>query len=79
MNIVFSCLGFGFATTFWQAMVFRTMGGALNGNIGVLRTMVSEIVQEKKWVISRYIWANITNKFLDINPEPSCFSLCVSI
>ena len=29
-------------------MLFRTMGGALNGNIGVMRTMVSEIVQEKK-------------------------------
>lgn len=46
--IVFSCLGFGFARNFWQAMLFRTMGGALNGNIGVMRTMVSEIVQEKK-------------------------------
>ena len=44
-----SCLGFGFAKTFWQAILFRTMGGALNGNIGVMRTMVSEIVQEKKY------------------------------
>lgn len=45
-----SCLGFGFAKTFYQAMFFRTLGGALNGNIGVMRTMVSEIVQEKKSV-----------------------------
>ncbi|KAF8860717.1 MFS general substrate transporter [Acephala macrosclerotiorum] len=44
-----SCLGFGFAKTFWQALLFRTLGGALNGNIGVMRTMVSEIVQEKKY------------------------------
>lgn len=44
-----SCLGFGFARTFHQAMFFRTLGGALNGNIGVMRTMVSEIVQEKKY------------------------------
>jgi hypothetical protein len=29
-------------------MFFRTIGGALNGNVGVMRTMVSEIVQEKK-------------------------------
>jgi MFS family permease len=43
-----SCLGFGFSKTFWQAMLFRTMGGALNGNVGVMRTMVSEIVVEKK-------------------------------
>jgi MFS family permease len=41
-------LGFGFARTFPQAIFFRTLGGALNGNIGVMRTMVSEIVQEKK-------------------------------
>lgn len=43
-----SCLGFGFSTTFWQALIFRMLGGALNGNVGVMRTMVSEIVREKK-------------------------------
>lgn len=32
-------------------MIFRTMGGALNGNVGVMRTMVSEIIQEKKSVL----------------------------
>jgi hypothetical protein len=48
-SIVFSCIGFGFSKTFLQAIVCRTMGGALNGNIGVMRTMVSEIVQEKKY------------------------------
>ncbi|KAG4033803.1 hypothetical protein MFRU_004g03060 [Monilinia fructicola] len=45
----FSCLGFGFAQSFWQAMVFRMIGGALNGNVGVMRTMISEIVREKKY------------------------------
>ncbi|RDW75959.1 hypothetical protein BP5796_06780 [Coleophoma crateriformis] len=44
-----SCLGFGFSTTFWQALVFRMIGGATNGNIGVMRTMISEIVREKKF------------------------------
>ncbi|RDW82629.1 MFS multidrug transporter-like protein [Coleophoma cylindrospora] len=44
-----SCLGFGFSTTFWQALVFRMIGGATNGNIGVMRTMISEIVREKKY------------------------------
>jgi MFS family permease len=34
-----STLGFGMSTTYWQALMFRTLGGALNGNIGVLRTM----------------------------------------
>ncbi|PBP19046.1 major facilitator superfamily transporter [Diplocarpon rosae] len=44
-----SCLGFGFSRTFWQALVFRMLGGALNGNVGVMRTMISEIVREKKY------------------------------
>jgi hypothetical protein len=43
-----SCLGFGFSQKFWQALVFRMMGGALNGNVGVMRTMISEIIREKK-------------------------------
>lgn len=34
-----SCLGFGFATSFWQALLFRTIGGVTNGNVGVIRTM----------------------------------------
>jgi hypothetical protein len=29
-------------------LVFRMIGGALNGNVGVMRTMISEIVREKK-------------------------------
>jgi MFS family permease len=44
-----SVLGFGFSKSFYQAMFFRTVGGALNGNVGVMRTMISEIVREKKW------------------------------
>lgn len=44
-----SCLGFGFSTTFWQALMFRSLGGCTNGNVGVLRTMISEIVREKKY------------------------------
>lgn len=43
-----SCLGFGFSHSFWSALVFRSLGGLVNGNIPVMRTMVSEIVKEKK-------------------------------
>ena len=43
-----SCVGFGFSRSFFQAAVFRTLGGALNGNVGVMRTMIAEIVREKK-------------------------------
>ncbi|KAM7221353.1 MFS general substrate transporter [Rhypophila decipiens] len=44
-----SCLGFGFSTSFWQALIFRSIGGLTNGNVGVMRTMISEIVIEKKY------------------------------
>lgn len=44
-----SCVGFGFSRSFVQAAVFRTLGGALNGNVGVMRTMISEIIQEKRF------------------------------
>ena len=43
-----SCVGVGFSKSFTQAMIFRTLAGALNGNSGVLRTMISEIIKEKK-------------------------------
>jgi hypothetical protein len=43
-----SCVGFGFSRSFVQAAVFRTLGGALNGNVGVMRTMISEVIKERK-------------------------------
>ena len=43
-----SCVGFGFSRSFLQAALFRILGGALNGNVGVMRTMISEIIKEKK-------------------------------
>ena len=43
-----ACLGIGFAKTFAHALFFRALAGALNGNVGVLRTMISEIIKEKK-------------------------------
>ncbi|PQE30701.1 MFS transporter protein [Rutstroemia sp. NJR-2017a WRK4] len=44
-----SCMGYGFATTFWQAALFRAFGGAINGTVGIIRTMVAEITKEKKY------------------------------
>ncbi|ROV94563.1 hypothetical protein VMCG_08148 [Cytospora schulzeri] len=49
LGTMVSCLGFGLSTTFWQALVFRSLGGATNGNVGVLRTMISEVVREKRY------------------------------
>lgn len=45
-----SCLGFGFSRSFAAAVVSRTLGGLLNSNVGVMRTMIAEIIQEKKYV-----------------------------
>lgn len=48
IGTMLSAIGFGFSRTFYTAMFFRTLGGALNGNVGVMRTMISEIIKEKK-------------------------------
>ncbi|PNH51500.1 hypothetical protein VD0003_g5750 [Verticillium dahliae] len=44
-----SAIGFGFSTTFPQALCFRLLGGVTNGNVGVMRTMISEIIRDKKY------------------------------
>lgn len=45
---VVATLVVGFATKFWMLLAARFIAGLLNGNVGVLRTMISEIVVEKK-------------------------------
>lgn len=49
VGTLISCLGFGLSTSFLSALFFRCLGGATSGNTGVLRTMISEIVREKKY------------------------------
>lgn len=44
-----SIIGFGFSHSFATSVAFRLLGGVLNGNIGVMRTMISEIIKEKKY------------------------------
>jgi MFS family permease len=44
-----SIIGFGFSQSFPMAVACRCLGGVLNGNIGVMRTMISEIIKEKKY------------------------------
>lgn len=50
-----SCLGYGFSSSFRSAVFFRMLGGAMNGNPGVTKTMVSEIIMEKKSVAFFYV------------------------
>ncbi|KPI45792.1 uncharacterized protein AB675_808 [Cyphellophora attinorum] len=42
-------LGVGFSTSFGFALFCRTIAGLMNGNIGVMRTMISEMIREKKY------------------------------
>ncbi|KAF7195587.1 Major facilitator superfamily multidrug transporter mfsB [Pseudocercospora fuligena] len=49
LGTAIGALGFGFSQSFAVAMFWRAVGGILNGNIGVMRTMISEIVKEKKY------------------------------
>lgn len=44
-----SCLGYGFASTFFWAAFWRAIGGGINGTVGIIRTMIAEITKEKKY------------------------------
>jgi Na+/melibiose symporter-like transporter len=48
LGTMVSCIGFGFSRSFGEVVFWRCLGGALNGNVGVMRTMISEIIREKK-------------------------------
>ncbi|KAK5692366.1 hypothetical protein LTR97_010674 [Elasticomyces elasticus] len=57
-----SLLIVGFSTSFWMALTGRFIGGALNGNIGVIQTMVGELVtnpkhEPKAYAIMPFIWS----------------------
>ncbi|PSN75512.1 MFS general substrate transporter [Corynespora cassiicola Philippines] len=55
LGTMLSMLGFGFSHSFPMAVTFRCLGGVLNGNIGVMRTMISEIIKEKKYQSRAFI------------------------
>lgn len=57
-----SLLVVGFAPTFSIAIAGRLIGGALNGNIGVIQTMVGELVvnpehEPKAYAIMPFVWS----------------------
>ncbi|RAH44829.1 MFS general substrate transporter [Aspergillus brunneoviolaceus CBS 621.78] len=49
LGTALSCLGVAFATSFAQAVFWRSFGGAINGTVGIIRTMIAENVKEKKY------------------------------
>lgn len=50
LGTMISYLGFGFSRSLATAAIFRTLGGLLNSNFGVMSTLISEITVEKKYV-----------------------------
>lgn len=43
-----SCVGVAFSTSFSGVVIFRALGGAVNGTVGVVRTMMSEVIRHKR-------------------------------
>jgi predicted MFS family arabinose efflux permease len=57
-----SLLLVGLAPNFWVALLGRIIGGALNGNIGVIQTMVGELVKRpehepKAYAVMPFVWS----------------------
>ncbi|KAI0509602.1 major facilitator superfamily domain-containing protein [Xylaria bambusicola] len=48
MGTSLSCIGVAFSTSFASVVVFRAIGGAMNGTVGVIRTMMSEVIRHKR-------------------------------
>ncbi|KAI1940951.1 hypothetical protein LOZ12_003764 [Ophidiomyces ophidiicola] len=67
--LLFGCFGtmaslliVGFASNFWVALFGRIVGGILNGNIGVIQTMVGELVtnpehEPRAYAIMPFVWS----------------------
>ncbi|RTE80744.1 hypothetical protein BHE90_004716 [Fusarium euwallaceae] len=59
---IISMLTVGLASNFWVALFGRCLGGLLNGNIGVIQTMVGELITKKEhepraFSIMPFIWS----------------------
>lgn len=62
VGTMFSMIMVGFADNLWIALVGRCVGGLLNGNIGVIQTMVGELVSKpehepKAYSIMPFVWS----------------------
>ncbi|KAK0714857.1 major facilitator superfamily domain-containing protein [Lasiosphaeris hirsuta] len=62
VGTMFSMVMVGFAPNIWVALAGRAIGGFLNGNIGVIQTMVGELVtkpehEPKAYSIMPFVWS----------------------
>ncbi|KAI0150390.1 major facilitator superfamily domain-containing protein [Xylariaceae sp. FL1272] len=62
IGTMLSMLVVGFASNFWVALAGRAFGGLLNGNIGVIQTMVGELVtkpefEPRAYSVMPFVWS----------------------
>ncbi|KAH6855727.1 major facilitator superfamily domain-containing protein [Chaetomium sp. MPI-CAGE-AT-0009] len=62
IGTMFSMVMVGFAQNIWVALLGRALGGLLNGNIGVIQTMVGELVtkpehEPRAYSIMPFVWS----------------------
>jgi len=60
MGTLMATIGIAFSRSLAALMFFRFMGGALNGNVGVMRTMISEIVKDRKYQPKAFLVLPVT-------------------
>ncbi|KKY18169.1 putative major facilitator superfamily transporter [Phaeomoniella chlamydospora] len=61
-GVALSSLIFGLAQKYWVALLARFIGGALNGNVAVMQTMVAEMVKKpeqepRAYAVQPFVWA----------------------
>lgn len=49
LGTAIGCFGYGFSQSFAAAMAWRIFSGSINGLVGIIRTMISEITVERKY------------------------------
>ncbi|KAG6046773.1 hypothetical protein E4U39_001050 [Claviceps sp. Clav50 group G5] len=62
LGTMFSMIMVGFASNIWIALLGRAIGGLLNGNIGVIQTMVGELVtkpehEPRAFAVMPFVWS----------------------
>ncbi|KAH6607639.1 mfs transporter [Trichoderma cornu-damae] len=62
VGTMFSMVMVGFASNIWVAVAGRAIGGLLNGNIGVIQTMVGELVtkpehEPRAFSVMPFVWS----------------------
>lgn len=63
-GVAASSILFGMAPTYWVALLARFIGGALNGNVAIMQTMVAEMVKNPAHERKLYMRRNLESFFL---------------